>query len=109
MHDRHALARLRRVAAHLILLPAFALAAAAPATAAEHGEILDQDLNEYGKGYTVLRVWGSHYEMGYAQAELLSEYIVQGVNETEAFVGGLYESLRQLMAQTVWMPPEIED
>jgi len=109
MHDRHAFARLRRVAAHLILLPALALAAAAPVTAAEHGEILDQDLNESGQGYTVLRLWGSHYEMGYAQAELLSEYIVQGVNETEAFVGGLYESLRQLMAQTVWMPPEIED
>ena len=109
MHDRHALARLRRVAAHLILLPALALAAGAPVTAAEHGEILDQDLDEYGKGYTVLRVWGTQYEMGYAQAELLSEYIVQGINETEAFVGGLYESLRQLMAQTIWMPPEIED
>jgi len=82
--------------------------AAGPA-AGQNGEILDQDLDEYGKGYTVLRVWGTQYEMGYAQAQLLGDYIVQGVNETEAYAGAYYDSLRQLMAQTIWMPPEIED
>ncbi|MDY7108518.1 MAG: hypothetical protein SYC29_07755 [Planctomycetota bacterium] len=85
------------------------LVVSTPVTAAEHGEILDQDLNGQGQGYTVLRVWGSHYEMGHAQAELLGDAMVDGLNQVQAYVGGAYESLRQLMAVTVWMPPEIED
>ena len=29
----------------------------------DHGKILDQDLDSQGQGYTVLRVWGSFYEL----------------------------------------------
>lgn len=76
---------------------------------AQNGLILDQQLDENGKGYTVIRVWGSHYEMGYAQAELLGDYIVQDVNDTKTFLGGNYNYVRTIMAGAVWMPPGIED
>jgi hypothetical protein len=77
--------------------------------ATENGLILDQQLNA-NEGYTVLRVWGSHYEMGYAQADLLGEYIVTVVDETENLVGAVYYNvLRGIISGSVWMPPEIED
>ncbi len=76
----------------------------------DHGEILDQQLDGQGQGYTVLRVWGSYYQMGHAKAELMGDFIVQGVNETKAYLGVTnYNALRDVMAAAVWMPPEIED
>jgi len=78
--------------------------------AAQNGLILDQQLDGDNRGYTVLRIWGSHYEMGYAQASLLGDYIVTGVAEMKALVGESdYTSLRLLMSASVWKPPEIED
>ncbi len=78
---------------------------------AQNGVILDQQLDADNKGYTVIRVWGSHYEMGYAQASLLGDYIVQGVNETKAYLDqfGMYDYVRGIMANALWMPPGIED
>jgi len=86
----------------------------AGAAAAQNGVILEQDLNASNHGHTVIRLWGSHYEMGYAQASLLGDYIVDAVAETENLVesvGGplYYDSLRTLMENAVWQPPEIED
>jgi hypothetical protein len=77
--------------------------------AAQNGVVLAQELNASDQGYTVLRVWGSHYEMGYAQANLLGDYIADSVDETKAVAGTGYSSLRTLMAVSVWKPPGIED
>ncbi len=78
--------------------------------AAQNGVILDQQLDANDRGYTVLRIWGSHYEMGYAQASLLGDYIVTGVDEIKALAGEPdYSSLRLLMSVAIWKPPEIED
>ena len=78
--------------------------------AAQNGVILDQQLDGSNRGYTVLRVWGSHYEMGYAQASLLGDYIVTGVDEMKGEIGGTdYNMLRLLMSVSVWKPAEIED
>ncbi len=74
-----------------------------------NGEILDQDLDEMGRGYTVLRIWGSYYEMGYAYAGLLADFIVQAVNSMKDFLGIDYESVRGLIDNSVWMPQENED
>jgi len=80
------------------------------AAAAQNGVILDQQLDASNRGYTVLRIWGSHYEMGYAQASLLGDYIVAGVAEIKDLVGEPdYSSLRLLMSAAVWKPPEIEE
>ena len=76
---------------------------------AQNGVILDQELDDNNKGYTVIRVWGSDYEMGYAQAELLGDYIIQGVNETKDYLGDDYNSTREIIVDAVWMPPGIED
>jgi hypothetical protein len=76
---------------------------------AQNGEILVQDLNTSNQGYTVLRVWGSHYEMGYAQASLLGDHIVAAIDEIKAIAGPIYTDLRTAMANSVWQPPEIED
>jgi hypothetical protein len=82
----------------------------AGAAAAQNGVILDQQLDASNRGYTVLRIWGSHYEMGYAQASLLGDYIVTGVAEMKDLVGPTdYDALRLLMSVAVWKPPEIED
>ena len=49
--------------------------------AAQNGIILDQQLNASNQGYTVIRVWGSHYEMGYAQASFLGDYLERLMTE----------------------------
>ena len=82
---------------------------AAGAAAAQNGIILAQELDANDYGYTVIRVWGSHYQMGYAQANLLGEHIVEAVEETKIVDGTEYSSLRSLLALAVWKPPEIED
>ncbi|HUU98898.1 MAG TPA: hypothetical protein VM487_24465 [Phycisphaerae bacterium] len=92
-----------------LLIAVTTLTAVVAPALAQNGVILDQQLDENGKGYTVIRVWGSHYEMGYAQAQLLGDYIVQGVNDTKTFLGGNYDYVRAIMAGAVWMPPGIED
>jgi len=78
--------------------------------AGQNGVILDQQLEASNRGYTVLRIWGSHYQMGYAQASLLGDYIANGIDEMKAQVGEPdYSSLRLLMSDAIWKPPEIED
>jgi len=81
----------------------------AGAAAAQNGIILDQYLNGSNQGYTVIRVWGSHYEMGDAQAHFLGDYIVDAVNETKTLTGVFYDTLRGSMAASVWRPAELED
>jgi len=78
-------------------------------TPAGQGVILSQDLDIEGKGFTIIRVWGSHYDMGFAQAELLGDHIVAGVDETRTYLGPYHYFLRNVMANTVWMPPGLED
>ena len=93
------------------VLAATILIAAAITTPAQNGVILDQQLDANGKGYTVMRLWGTDYEMGYAHAELLGDAIVAGVTQTKAFLNqaGAYNLVRNIMADAIWMPPGIED
>lgn len=81
----------------------------APDDGCVKGIILEQELDIHDKGYTVLRVWGSHYEIGYAHASLLGNSIVKGVAQFKQVIGANYGKFRNLMAVAVWQPPEIED
>ena len=95
-----------------LLLACSGFAAPGPATQApaQNGEILEQQLDADGRGYTILRLWGSDYEMGFAQADLLGDYIVKGVEQTEQFLGSYaYGIVRGIMADALWMPAGIED
>jgi hypothetical protein len=74
----------------------------------QNGIILDQVLDENNRGYTIIRIWGSHYEMGYAQAELLGEYIIIVLNDVKDYVGNNYNQIRDLMSESIWLPEEIE-
>ena len=79
-------------------------------TITEHGLILSQELNRNDMGYTVLRLWGSYYEMGYAQAELLAKYIRDGLNDIKRYFGHKqYNEMRAIISETIWKPPEIEE
>jgi parallel beta-helix repeat protein len=77
-------------------------------TAVANGVIIDQQLNAAGQGYTVVRLYGSYYEMGYAHGDLLADYIVKTAEETKELLGGLYSLIRIVMAGSVWKPAEIE-
>jgi len=74
---------------------------------AQKGKILEQNLAS-GEGYTVMRVWGSHLEMGQAQGQLLAREIVAGAAEVKQTVGAVYATLRAQMSVAVWAPAEIE-
>lgn len=94
------------------LLLGLGLAAALLSTtrsAAQNGLIVDQQLDPAGRGYTVLRLWGSDYQMGYAQGELLADPIVAGMQQIREFLGGYYDQVRSIMADALWMPPGLED
>lgn len=76
----------------------------------DNGVILEQDLNEDFQGYTVMCLWGSYYEMGYAHAQLLADYIVVGVNEIKNLIGNeYYSSVKSSITNSLWIPSNIED
>lgn len=78
--------------------------------AAQNGVILDQQLDANNRGYTVLRVWGSHYDMGFAHAQLLGDPIVLAVQQTKNLLTPyMYLQLRAVIGQSVWRPVETED
>jgi parallel beta-helix repeat protein len=76
--------------------------------AVANGVIIDQQLNAAGQGYTVVRLYGSYYEMGYAHGDLLADYVVRSMEETKELFGGPYTVMRTAMADSVWKPAEIE-
>ena len=72
-----------------------------------NGEILDQQVAG-GEGYTVLRVWGSHYDMGYAHAHLMHGEIALAVEEARS--EDLYLIGRAaIILHSTWAPAGIED
>jgi hypothetical protein len=84
--------------------------AVAPTAWATNGVILDQQLDDRGRGHTVLRVWGTHYEMGFAQGTLLAEAIQREVEEYKLLLGlPQYQELVRLMDQYVWTSPVDEE
>jgi hypothetical protein len=75
---------------------------------AQNYEILDQSLDAERHGYTVLRVWGTHEDMGRAMGVALAPDIVQGIAEVRAFAGANYATLRSALGSTAWPAAGIE-
>jgi len=71
-------------------------------------EILDQELNLVGQGHTVLRVWGSYYEMGYGHASVLGDCVVEAVDQTKGELEHNYSVMRNRIAASIWLPVESE-
>ncbi|MBN1343644.1 MAG: hypothetical protein JXQ73_13230 [Phycisphaerae bacterium] len=77
---------------------------------AVNGEIVQQQVAG-GKGYTVLRVWGSHYDMGYAHAWFMHAETAAMISQTKIELGaGNYSLARSYVSTSMaWKPDEIED
>ena len=84
-------------------LLAVLLLAASPAAHAQQGKIIDQQLAG-GEGYTVIKLWGSHYQIGYAQGFMLADEIVAGVDEVKGYLGGLAGIVRTGLEASIWKP-----
>ncbi len=85
------------------------LAILAMPAAAQNGVLLDQQLDGEGKGYSVIHVWGTHQEMGFAHASLLADEIVDAVDFFRMMLGSDYADLRVVMATSDWQPAEMVD
>lgn len=76
---------------------------------AQNYEILDQQLDANRHGYTVMRVWGLRYDMGYAMGVALAPDIVAGLQQVRDLAGTNYPLIRGAMANWIWLPQGIED
>lgn len=76
---------------------------------AQNYEILQQTLDADRHGYTVIRVWGSHYEMGYAMGAAFAGDIAVGWPDIKARLGAQYTLARSAIGATAWLPAGIED
>lgn len=95
----------------LLLVPCGVLAqhdASIPAREEVNGRIIEQDLY-YGQGHTIIHVWGSHYDMGYAHGYLLAEWVELGYQEITEVFGVLWPSIRATVAGWTFLPEACED
>ncbi len=76
---------------------------------AQNYEILDQRLDAERHGYTVIRVWGSNYEMGYALGAAFAGEIETGWAQIKDELGAQYTLVRTAIQSTTWLPEGIED
>jgi uncharacterized protein (TIGR03382 family) len=76
---------------------------------AQNYEVLEQSLDTERHGYTVIRVWGSHYEMGYATGAAFADDIAVGWPDIKGELGARYSLARSAIATTTWLPAGIED
>jgi MYXO-CTERM domain-containing protein len=70
----------------------------------QQGKIVDQQRNAAGEGYSVVKVWGSHHDMGYAHGFLFGKEIVAAADEVKKTIGVLYGTARQAMTAALWKP-----
>lgn len=76
---------------------------------AQNYEILDQQLDAAGEGYTVVRVWGTHHEVGFAVGAAFAGEIDDTVQEVRALAGSNYDFLRTAMGYVTWVPGGVGD
>jgi hypothetical protein len=80
-----------------------------PTALALNGEILRQNLDGDGNGYTILRVWGTPAEMGYAQGYLLSPHIESYVQQFKDYFGLAYAAREASISSTLFPPADVEE
>ncbi len=77
---------------------------------AQNVEVIAQDLGQDRQGYTLLRVWGSHHDMGFGMGVALAQDIVATVSEVKEVVGlDAYLQLRLAVQATNWGSPGVSD
>lgn len=73
-----------------------------------NGTILQQELDAGGTGYTVMKVWGTYYDMGYAHGYLLGNQIDKMITSMKPYVGNTYNDLKSEISNT-YFPPDMKD
>ncbi len=73
-----------------------------------NGRIVAQEL-EAGQGYTVLHVWGSHYEMGYAHGYLMAEYVELAYQQYLSAFGYAWPAARSRCENWTFLPAACEE
>ena len=74
-----------------------------------NGTILQQDLDTSGTGYTVMKVWGTYYEMGYAHGHLLGNQVDEMVTSFKKYVGLTYNLLKSQISNTFFPADMIDE
>jgi len=74
-----------------------------------NGAILQQDLDTSGTGYTVMKVWGTYYEMGYAHGHLLGNQVDEMATSLKNYVGLTYDLLKPQISNTFFPPDMIDE
>ncbi|MBN2543103.1 hypothetical protein JXI42_09595 [bacterium] len=83
-----------------------------PVEAQVNGEIIEQDLDVSRYGYTIIKLWGSHYDMGYAYGYLMGEDIATAIEEAKLLVaswGYSWSEMITLVNSYTYKPDCIED
>ncbi|MCA9665665.1 MAG: hypothetical protein KC503_08755 [Myxococcales bacterium] len=92
------------------VLVTFALATAHAAPEVEvNGRIIEQSLTKSRVGYTILSVWGTHYEMGFAHGALLARDVLFAVEEARTVFAKVYDRGRERVKTYVFEPRGILD
>jgi len=74
-----------------------------------NGEIIENSQDTGGNGYSVIKLWGTYYEMGYAYGYLLADDIEDRVQGTKSLAGGSYSSLKTRISATFFPDDMIQE
>jgi len=91
-----------------VAMGTFLIASTGRAQEPVQGRILDQDLAQ-GQGISVLHVWGSHYDMGYAHGYLLADWIELAGTEMKTTFSAYWPSIRGRVSGWTFLPVEAEE
>ena len=80
----------------------------APAQNPVQGEILAQELVA-GQGITVLHVWGTHHEMGYAHGVLLADWVELSYTQMRTVFSAYWPAVRARVSGWTFLPDEAID
>lgn len=101
--------RARLHAFSLVALLWLALGLGPAVARAQNYQVLHESLDSSRRGYTVLRVWGTDYQMGEAQGRVLAADIVAAVAEVTTRVGSNYPTLKGVVATMNWQAVNVDD
>jgi hypothetical protein len=74
-----------------------------------NGEIIQQQVDDRGNGYSLIKVWGTYAEMGYAHGYLLAEVINAEIASLKKLLGPGYASIKTQVRGSVFPADALEE
>jgi hypothetical protein len=97
-----------RAALHIPAVATALLLALPSRSAAQNFRVVDEQVGARGHGYTVLHVWGTHEEMGYALGYAMADELADAMDQVREYLGPLYPSARSAVETLAWPEPALE-